>query len=64
MKAVGLGLRLAPSAIGVLADTVCAADLTLHLQTLELCGHAVSIASVADETPEVISFSPEMLLNR
>ena len=64
MKAVGLGLRLAPSAIDVLADTVCAADLTLHLQTLELCGHVVSIASVADETPEVISFSPEMLLNR
>lgn len=64
MKATGLGLRLAPSAIDVLADTVYVADMTLHLQTLELCGHAVSIASIADETPEVISLSPEMLLNR
>lgn len=64
MKATGFGLCLAPTAVDVLAGTVYAADMTLHLQTLEICGHAVSIASIADETPEVISLSPEMLLNK
>lgn len=61
MKATGLGLRLSPKRIEVLDDEISCAGLSLHLQTMELAGHMLSLAAAAPAAPELICLPPETI---
>ncbi len=63
MKATGLGLRLTPTRIDTLRETASAQGQTYRLQTLEICGHFVSVAAQTPQPPAITCLSAEMLLS-